>query len=198
VYIIDKYKDYYDFHSYIFGVDKSVIFDRRGSKYPILSTISNPHSYRIISSDDKNFILLEIGYTQYLIMLYDFIMVEGLVKSISVRLVRTFKDNKNHFGSAISIRGASVNYTYRYGKGRTYKINESFNEVVEGTFNEFVLPILAQTKITSLIDSQEIWIELQTYISSLDNDKDIRLKMTDKEKVSIHGFDKNSFRNPIK
>ena len=50
-----------------------------------------------------------------------------------------------------------------------------------------------------MLDPKETWIELQTYFSSLGNDKDIDLHLTDVEKAVNHGFDKKtSFRNPIK
>ena len=31
MYIVDKHKDYYDYISHIYGVDKDTAFDRRGS-----------------------------------------------------------------------------------------------------------------------------------------------------------------------
>jgi hypothetical protein len=58
--------------------------------------------------------------------------------------------------------------------------------------------ILANTKLTSLLDPFEVWKDIQTYISSIGNDKDISTPMTEKQKVESHGFDENSFRNPIK
>ena len=61
-----------------------------------------------------------------------------------------------------------------------------------------MLPILQGTSLTKVLDAETVWIEIQTYISSLDNDKDIDLDTTDKEKATIHGFDKQSFRHPVK
>lgn len=214
MYIIDKNKDYYDFHSHIYGVDKTVTFDRRGS---IIITNDNlirlscryGWQYDRLHKDDKNFIILEVGNVQYLIILFDFIVKDNpdhYTKLVfcSMQIIKIFRHNRHFFDKPISIKGVNFDWRWSYKKGnlfnKKYKIENSIEEVIKRVFeSEIELPILAKTDITSLIDGKEIWIELQSYIASLNNDKDISIPMTDVEKAEIHGFDKKtSFRNPIK
>jgi len=81
----------------------------------------------------------------------------------------------------------------------SYIQQNSFEEAVVIKDNEVKNPILRETKLTSLLDPQEIWVNLDNYLSSLNNDKDVSIPMTEEEKAEVHGFDrKTSFRNPIK
>jgi len=209
MYILDKNQDFYDHFSKIYGEDKAVTFDRRGSVILDGDMIVNQsYQYYEPRLNDEKFVLLEIGYTQYLIKLFNFKIKKeatiDIVKSYSMELVRKFEDYKHYYDSYISIRGCDVNYHWDWGwkkhnKGRRYKTDESFKEAISKVYKEIDLPIFANTKITSLIDAKDIWIEMQTYISSLGNDKDVSLPMSEVEKAEIHGFDKKtSFRNPIK
>ena len=201
MYIIDKNKDYYDYFSHIYGVDKGITFDRRGS-LPIDDAMISD-----ILGDSTFFILLEIGNVQHLIELYDFVLstyprdiLHEKVISYNMKLVRTFREHKHHFDSPISIRGVNVGYHWGFGHPNVYHFDRPYGEAITRYSEKSInLPILGNTQITSLLDAQEIWIELQTYFSSLQNDKDVDLHMTDVEKAINHGFDKKtSFRNPIK
>ena len=220
MYIIDKNSDYYDYYSHIYGVDKKVVYDRRGStivqddqELVQLSNIYHDeylpplHSSRFIKRDPITYLLLEIGYVQYLIQLDNFEVVEeeyttfpsDIKYTFNCDIVREFKDNKHHFNHPVSIRGVALEYYWK-GMNRKYKLNESFEEAIARISNNSIdNPILANTFITKLLDSETIWKELQNYISSLNNDKDSGTIMSDVERAEIHGFDrKTSFRNPIK
>ncbi len=212
MYIIDKNKDYYDYYSYIYGVDKKVVYDRRGSTIldnTALVTLSEGYN-PIQDKKSVRFILLEVGYVQYLIKLFNFVIECKLfgpeIKDFSVELVNTFTDFKHRFTTPISIRGVNI---YQYFNWRTWKDpDKRYSHLVSGKYDEVIgrlyentieNPIISSTKLTGLLDVQKVWIELQTYISSLDNDKDCSTDMTDVERAEIHGFDKKtSFRNPIK
>lgn len=55
-------------------------------------------------------------------------------------------------------------------------------------------PLLKNTFIASIISPEDIWIEVENYISSQNNEKD-QDNMTNNEKILSHGFDlKTSFR----
>jgi len=205
MYIIDKNKDYYDYFSNIYGVDKGIIFDRRGSVVLDDSLITGMLSAPRLHSPIL-FILLEIGNVQHIIKLHNFTFgsvpnmpLPGITSS-TMQLVRTFKDHKHYFNSPISIREVNISYHWDYGEPRVYQLDRSYEEVIARVDSKSIdLPILGGTQITSLLDAKEVWIELQTYFSSLKNDKDIDLHLTDVEKAVNHGFDKKtSFRNPIK
>ena len=207
MYIIDKNKEFYDHFSYIYGIDKCITFDSRGSINLNDENIFNMINYESKSSIKESFILLEVGYIQYLIKVFNIKLksipldlVYDKFISFSLEVVWIFHNYKHYYKSPISIRGVYVDYIWRYKKDRKYILNDNFNEVIVGVYGEAIdLPILANTQLTSLINGEKIWKELQNYISSLDNDLDIEIPMTDVEKAVNHGFDKKtSFRHPIK
>ncbi len=200
--IIDRNKDYYDYLSHVYGVDKKVVFDRRGSVnltnddlISMVDTLSYPRVKDLTGN-----ILLEVGYKQYLFELSNFSGGEefAIPTSFDIELKRVFTDYKHYFPTPISLRGCKLKYIWRWKK---FDYNQPFTELLRVSTNKHTIqenPILKNTKITSIISEQEIWEELQNYISSLNNDKDVSLPMTDKERAETHGFDKHSFRNPIK
>ena len=211
MYIIDKNKDFYDYYSHIYGVDKNVVYDRRDSvildqeTIPKISAGYNPVS----KYDDVRFVLLEIGLVQYLIKIFNFNIEKGVQWNIvdyDVECVNVFRDLKHRFSTPISIRGVGIRYGCNWNRDTKYRYDKKnitqgkYDEVIGRVFNnEIKNPIIGGTKLTSFLDPHNVWVELQTYISSLDNDKDCSTPMTDVEKAEIHGFDKKtSFRNPIK
>jgi len=206
MYIIDKNKDFYDYLSHIYGCDKAITYDRRGSNIiddEMIANVANKY-YKSWREEDDGFIILEIGNIQYLIKMFDFVtessaLLERFV-SCKMEVLRTFKDNKHYYPAFVSIHGVDLNYQWSWKKGGSYKTKGSYNEVIRVVYeNGIENPILANTQLTSLLDAQEVWVGLQTYISSLGNDKDISLPMTDVERAGIHGFDKKtSFRHPVK
>jgi len=70
MYILDKNKDYYDYVSRIYGVDKTITFDRRGSflvnEKELLEpyTINIKKGYHSFYDDNAIFFILEVGYIQ--------------------------------------------------------------------------------------------------------------------------------------
>ena len=204
MYIVDKNRDYYDYLSHIYGLDKGIIFDRRGS-----INITDKDIYNILYVNYRykrdHFILLEVGNVQYLIQVFNFkykITFYGTeFISYSMKMMYIFKNNTHYFDIPMSIRRVQVKYYYgKDWKKKKYVLNDNFNDIVIIKNDKpLKLPILSKTKITSLIDAHDIWNELQIYISSLDNDKDVSIPMTDIEKAELHGFDKKfSFRHPVK
>jgi len=212
VYIIDKNKDYYDYLSHIYGVDKKVTYDRRGSKsikdediVNLLYVIKYPyHSY---FDSREYFIVMEVGDTQYLIKVFDIKYKEKELCdkfiSCSMKLMWVFKNHTHYFDTPMSIHGVKVKYQWKWKNRKSYThyiINDNFNDVITNILDKSINnPILSDTQITSLIGGDDIWQDLQNYISSLNNDSDITIPMTDVEKIEVHGFDKKtSFRHPVK
>ena len=219
MYIIDKNKDYYDYISTIYGIDKNTTFDRRGStviddkflaqSVDLLKYDRNsfPFYYKYRKRDNflGDLLLLEIGTIQYII---EFTKVKhttdeyGVHKYLSSKMIlfREFHEG-NLFGSPLSIRDIHPHWQWRINFRELVK-SHSFKEAINiqrGSEWFLNLPILANTQIPSLIKPDVIWKELSTYISSLKNDIDVSLPMTEEEKAEIHGFDrKTSFRHPIK
>ena len=209
MYIVDRNTDFYDYLSKIYGIDKGIIFDRRGSERIDDEFLSsgidsvnsvNYHYSSWRSTSKEGWFVLEIGTIQYLIKIFD---VENKkdesFKSCKMKVLRVFKDNINRYGFSISIIRIKIPWIWGRDKEEFIK-NGKFEELAKpDSFYTIKNPILAGTQLTSLINPEEIWKELANYISSLNNDKDISIPMTDVEKAINHGFDKRtSFRHPVK
>lgn len=205
--IVDKNKDYYDYLSHIYSVDKKIVYDRRGSENITDESIYNIIQYYFNSflyNKKEYFVLLEIGNVQYLIEIYnikfyDIHLNDDKFKSFKMKVRYIFRNHEHYFDVPISIREVKVNYV-GWGKRKKFVINNNFNETITSISEVHIdNPILKDTQITSLIDANEIWKELQNYISSLNNDQKSETEMTDVERAELHGFDKKiSFRHPIK
>lgn len=207
--IIDKNKDFYDYFSYVYGVDKTITFDRRGSTiiYDESIFLLNNKSYLYLMVDRKTHFILEVGNIQYLIEMYD-IEIErnwsiNEFKSCKLKILHTFSNHTHYFDSVMSIREVDVKTRFNWSRGdfkREPILSDNFRDTVIKIYDNYInLPILKETQLTKVLDPEEIWKELQNYISALNNDKEVDIEMTDVEKAEIHGFDrKTSFRHPIK
>lgn len=197
MYILDKNKDYYDHFSKIYGEDKSITFDRRGSVFITDELLINKYEATGRGKNEQ-FILLETGTVQYLIRIYDIVLITDYKTktydkyiSSKMEVVQVFKD-KNKFGCSVSIQMVR-NSWFSFFNAKNENRDYSNYEVQKS--KEIKLPILANTQITKLIPPEEIWKELSNYISSLKNDKD-SVYVPDTQKIVNHGFDKReSFRN---
>lgn len=209
MYIIDKNKDFYDYYSKIYGTDKAIVFDRRGSIILDDETIEYLVSAQTLRWYSKSvYLLLEIGFKQYLIEYgnikkkYDkFSCIEKLV-SYDVKLVRVFNEDKHLYKKEITLVGVTLPYFHNLGlkrrdDDRLISLIKLADLIFSGNVTE--LPILANTKLTSLLDAKEIWKDISTFVSSKKNDRNVDIVNTDKDKIVMHGFDvKTSFRHPIK
>jgi len=214
--IIDRNDDFYDHFSHIYGIDDRITFDRRKSVRLTNEMLYGDH-FRYSQSDwyywspsKSKFHLLEVGYVQYIIQTDDVkVNKDGytlMYDSAKIKILHVYNDNR-HFGET-PIFITSINLdTYRdYWRWRRKKkkvreyIIPSLEELMRGGKKHKVtnLPIFRGTLLTKVLDAEKVWREIQTYISSLDNDKDISIEMTEKQKARTHGFDKYSFRHPVK
>jgi hypothetical protein len=212
MYIIDRNKDYYDYLSHVYGVDKKVVFDRRGSVNLTDEELVNLLKFNLNEkrplywNHRGEFFILEIGYIQYLVYLKDFKTKHFKYISSKMECKHIFRNNVHYYDKPISIRRVNVEYNWGWDwrnkkpKEEYWVITNNYKETITKVYDDPInLPILKDTQLTQWLDPEEVWKELQNYISSLKNDKDVDLKMSDVEKAEIHGFDKKtSFRNPIK
>lgn len=203
MYIIDKNTDFYDYYSHIYGVDKQIIFDRRGSI--ILDNLYCVYpSYCHIK---ESFCLLEIGYKQYIFCMKNFVFDKLRdIKSFTVDLIYEYNNNQHFFKKEISLIPLSYYFPYEWkllarkkGK-RTYEhILKPYIDIKDLHYNEsdiIELPILKNTQFVKFLNPESVWMDINTFISSKKNDKNIDIINTDKDKVINHGFDvKSSFRN---
>jgi hypothetical protein len=210
MYIIDKNKDYYDYLSSpnMYGTDKRVVLDRRGSTVIADEDLYNMVDHRSVLNN--SFILIEYGFIQTLLKAVNIKTHEAnnltQFDSCDFEIVKTYKENKHYYSTPLSIRKARTFYRWERRNNRddlTGKFGQDIKDVGvrEEFFNldSYANSILKETSLTSLFTPEEIWIELQTYISSLNNDEDKETTLTDVERAEKHGFDRvTSFRNPIK
>lgn len=209
MYIIDKNKDFYDYVSNIYGVDKNIVYDRRGSEIiddSLLVLLSGYRENGLKILNPKFFFLLETGNVQYIFEVYnvkfDKSTIPYTATEVSFRIAKIYRENKNLFVRPLTVMGIhfDMNWT-RKGVTMDFPSNVvELEKLVKKRYSQYkqIPAILANTKLTSLLDPFEVWKDIQTYISSTGNDKDISTPMTEKQKVESHGFDENSFRNPIK
>lgn len=219
MFIIDKNKDYYDYLSHIYGVDKKVTFDRRGSVVledtsQLLLTLFDGRDIDGVvkkkkifwDRDYKLYFILETGSVQYLFSVdnveetkSDDIHFSVRITKVDVDLVHVFKENKNFFGSPLSLRKVRVEQSYAWKERKYRTIITDFKSTVKPSDKEIKLPIFSNTKIPAIIPAMDIWQNISTYISSLKTEKDVDIPLTDKDKLINHGFDtKTSFRHPVK
>lgn len=209
MYIIDKNKDYYDHISYTYGVDKKVVYDRRGSTQLTDEDLYNLVRGRRHFMYNHKYLLLEVGFTQYLIKPTNIqvhmsdVATYTVFDSLDLELIHTYKEHRNYFEEPMSLRWCYVNHEWDSLSNIKLNLQGRYEQDIVGvgsnpqwSFPEvYTNPILKDTSITSIISGDEIWKELQNYISSLNNDKDCSTLMTDVEKAEVHGFDKKkSFR----
>ena len=198
--IIDKNKDFYDYYSHIYGEDKAITFDRRGSVFLTDEMIVG--SERRLHSDRKThtlygFRILEVGDVQYLIKVSNVKFLNDYTHQIYNKLisykfdaVHIYQDHKHRYKTPISLHTVDFSWDWKQHTHH-YEIYPEENPKV----TPIELPILAGTSLTKLLDPDTVWKELSNYISALKNDKNVDIGTTNIEKVVNHGFDKKeSFR----
>lgn len=211
MYIIDKNHDFYDHWSHVYGVDKSIVFDRRGSLLltddDVVRMVNDTHWYN--DRDTFNHLLLEVGDTQYLIGIQSVVWGSRRytdwppVKAVTYTLLHTYDEHRHMFEGTMTIRQVQLDTRYvgRRKERKKQVIIPSLDEVSRKReyvpWHERELPILGGTSLTTILDAFEVWKSLSTYISSLANDKTVDT-LGDVAKAQTHGFDEHSFRNPIK
>jgi hypothetical protein len=207
--IIDRNKDFYDHFSHIYGVDNKVVFDRRGSTRINDERLLDYLYKRTIYPDRDAYFMLEVGREQYLIEVsniqYDDPYIGGPLRSCEMKVLNHFKENASLFNKPITLSPVAVRWKYDFKRNRCEaRPLKTLTELIDLFSSNYqweltkITPILAGTSLTKIIDPFEIWKALQMYISSLNTEKDIELDMTEEAKAETHGFDKQSFRHPIK
>lgn len=207
--IISKVKDYYDYLTSKYGLDETVVFDRREFYLPSKHVSSlffsterfptdKPRKKSWLNPDGRGDLysaVLEVGN-----MFYSFEIERYIIDTKSQQAVMNWTlkyqrrgEKHHHFGRTPLTFYAHTKLTERdsldkFPKqfGYTYYLNKP--EIYSNL-------ILKETPISSIISPDEIYQELYAYISGL---KDIEFAdtRTDVQKLLSAGFDKKtSFRN---
>jgi len=217
--IIDKNDDYYDYLSNIYGRDPKVVYDRRKSiiipSQQDLFNLTSPEK-RSFKNNNNCHILLEAGFFQYVFIFKNIKLVkeagqyspdyswQDAMYTYDFELAHVYNDNKHYFPGIMTLAKTDIYLPYMWRirrekeKGIDFK-SLSFIDMRTDKDKTINNPILKNTLITKFIEPQDIWMQLNNYISSLGNDKDVDIKNSDVDKAINHGFDKRwSFRHPIK
>lgn len=212
-----KNKDYYDYLSGIYGIDKKVVYDRR--RFTLLSTLDIPHFNYCKSNLDKPkeemrswdkvgrrykwitkyvatqiyHCMLEVGLKWYIFEVERYLSDVGNV-CIDWKLTKTIRIKKSQRTSSIPItffKTCWIRYRGLWNDRDSVYDPTAIVKEEDAIHN----PIMKNTPISSLIPPQDIYDELSAYIASL-NDIEIEDNRTDEQKAESAGFDrKTSFRN---
>lgn len=208
-------KDYYDYLTGIYGMDEKIVFDRR--KFTILSRLDHPIlSYDVLEKDapkkkvypwlwkdkqvpeyegTKFHCLLEVGLKWFFFEVERYLDNESRLR-IDWKLVKEKEISKRQRvgKTPISFFKSYHSYGY-YGWNTGLTENERYHKIEVKEEDSISNPILTGTLIPSIIQAEEIYNLLYTYIASL-NDKEIVDTRSDIQKAEAAGFDrKTSFRN---
>jgi hypothetical protein len=198
--IIDKNRDFYD---YFQEYDSDIVFDRRNSH--ILAN-EELNLWRIQRENKFNnkYLLLQIGYTNWLILLKPLNIKKDPygyydVYDNSVELIEMWKDYKNSVDFKFSEIRLYHTIEFLFSKKYDYK-TPLIDDIKLGNFeyvNNFTEKspiILSKTKLPSILNAQDIYMAIDEWLSHKKDDV-VHNTMTDKEKIVSHGFDtKSSFR----
>ncbi len=191
--ILKKHSDYYDHLGYQFGIDKKIIYDRRDS-IELENFAYNTYAHYANRSYD--FVIFEIGLKLFLFK----VKVNSTERFHTSRscyfeeanlIAEKVLDKKLENDYPINVYVASLKNNLRYWhRGPSVEIDGE-EYLIEFCLGSNV--ILKDTFFTKFVDGTEVWKLLSTFISSLNNEKEIA-EASNEIKIESHGFDKQSFR----
>ena len=198
--IIDKNRDFYD---YFQDYDSDIVFDRRGSRILTNEELNVWVLWGRHKADDKYF-LLQIGYTNWLILAKATkINQDGYggytVEDFSLELIEMWKD----YNKSVDFKFGEIktHYTLEYLTSKKFNHKTVLiddiklgNFEYKNNFTEKSLIVLNKTKLPSILNAQDVYLAIEEWLSHKKDDV-VHDSMTDKEKIVSHGFDtKVSFR----
>lgn len=202
--IIDKNKDFYD---YFQDYDSDIVFDRRGSHILTNEELNTWVLWSRHKADDKYF-LLQIGYTNWLILAKPTKINQDAygsytVENFSLELIEMWTDYNKSIDFKFGEIKTHYNIEYITSKKFNHK-NTLIDDIKLGNFeykNNFTEKspiILNKTKLSSILNAQDVYLAIEEWLSHKKDDV-VHDSMTDKEKIVSHGFDtKESFRGKVK
>ena len=213
--ILGKYKDYYDYIVGTYGRDEDIVFDRKdavvlnsnqdnhnplwykeelkwlpdikkSTKKLFKWSIKNPYIDLTKPHGRIEYVGVEIGYKVYIFLVERYLDGSNDVQ-IEPRLIQISDVVKKASESPINI----IPYTDRLRGGF------DFNLVPTSPGRIIKNPILSNTWIPKFISAEDVYSNVYNYLISV-KDKKIVDTRTEEQKAQSHGFNKESFRNPIR
>lgn len=209
--IIDKFKDYYDYVVYQYGIDNNIVLDRRN--YSSNSLFEGRYIFDKYVYDWSYYFIIEIGFVQYLFKQnYDYDIsnknrfsfvkkIESGVNIFSIQCERWRKEKmrriykENGINSDKHNKAEAINlYVIPYSNIRDIKNFEkaSFDDFVN--YSRLWQAGIYLTEMAAFFPAQEVYDNIYNYLISLKEPK-IEDKRSDIDKLISKGFDKKtSFR----
>ncbi len=199
--IIDKNRDFYD---YLQEYDSDIVFDRRGSYILTNGELNVWKSWSRHKNVDDTYFLLQIGYTNWLILSKPMkINQDGYggytVEDFSLELIEMWKN----YNKSVDFKFGEIktHYTLEYLTSKKFNHKTALiddiklgNFEYKNNFTEKSPIVLSKTKLPSILNAQDIYLAIEEWLSHK-KDEIANDSMTDKEKIVSHGFDtKSSFR----
>lgn len=213
--ILGKHKDYYDYIVGIYGRDEDIVFDRKdvvvlnssqdyhnplwckeelkglpdikkSAKKLFKWSVKNPYIDLTKPHGRIEYVGVEIGYKVYIFLVERYLDESNEVQ-IEPRLIQVSDVIKKASESPINI----IPYIDRLYGVFDFKLSPSPRGVIIEN------PILSNTWIPKFIPAEDVYSNVYNYLISV-KDKKIVDTRTEEQKAQSHGFNKESFRNPIR
>lgn len=202
--ILSKYKDYYDFLTSKYGIDKHIVLDRNSKHSPkVRQSIYSPYSSNKnkLNTGKIYFCDYEIDYVVFDNKQYYY--EDEIEKLLTGGENSNSKFIKNKWGyrprwysnDFYNINGEEV-LRKRKLLSKLESPNRKLNCPILHTKNHYKYPMLSQFQFHKIFTADEAY---QTIYQWLVSQKEVdMIEIEDKYKIDQHGFDKNSFRHPVK
>lgn len=201
--IIDKNKDFYD---YFQDYDSDIVFDRRDSHILTNEELNVWMLWSRHKVDDKYF-LLQIGYTNWLILAKATKINQDGYGGYAVEDFSELIDMWKNYNKSVDFKFGEIktHYSVEYLTSKKFNHKTALvddiklgNFEYKNNFTEKSPIILNKTKLPSILNAQDVYLAIEEWLSHKKDDI-VHDSMTDKEKIVSHGFDtKESFRGKIK
>jgi len=183
MYILSKYKDYYDFYSGIYGIDKKIILDRREGFVPYITNM------------EESVTLYINGFR------YDGYSPKGTTDVFFGEELKQFKDNHTKFRwwNNHNEEWISLNRNRYYFKPQPSDRNKKEDcPILIGGYQKF--PQLSILNFHKVKDPFTMWRETSDWLSMRITEKEnIELNISDADKARNKGMNpKTAFRPKMK
>lgn len=209
MYIISKFKDYYDYLAGIYGIDKTLVYDRRATKDYSFKKFEKediskdaPEQY-IFYICNKKYVVFEYKHILYhtgveIIALNDLLIKEGKSRD-TLWFPRPWTNYYSKVATALQYYSyynrldISVNAEKRVPilllKTPIYRQDQEH-------LQEYYIPNLKSFSFHKHIVAEDLYQEIYAFLSWMKDYPEISNNQTDDEKRHSHGFDKRySFRH---
>lgn len=220
--IVSKIKDFYDFQVQKWGLDEKVVYVRNGQRlssveeFRIYVEGDNEKRYygreALLKEDSDGTIIQNSVWSRrighWVSCDFNYVVVLWVGDNRYIFAVQRYqKYNSDDVASNVWLLGYKGDFKrvsdapvyvelYRHnGSMKRFADRDVYHISCNNPIKTVENPVLMNSKITKLLNPEEIYLAIYSYISAR-NEKDIKDNRTNNEKIISNGFDtKTSFRN---